>query len=95
MAAGRSPREGSERITAALARSERLWLGLRTADGVQLVGDEAARLRNSGRFAEWSAAGDAGLADNRLYLTGAGFLLADALGLELERILEDSAYAAA
>ncbi len=95
MAAGRSPREGSERITAALARSERLWLGLRTADGVQLAGDEAARLRNSGRFAEWSAAGYAGLADNRLYLTGAGFLLADALGLELERILEDSAYAAA
>ena len=95
MAAGRSPRQGGERITEALARSERLWLGLRTADGGQLTAYEATRLRNSDRFAEWSAAGYAGLSDNRLYLTGAGFLLADALGLELERILEDSSYAAA
>ena len=94
IAAGRSPCQGGEKITEALARSERLWLGLRTADGVQLAGREAVHLRNSARFAEWSAAGYTGLADNRLYLTGAGFLLADALGLELERILEDSAYAA-
>lgn len=94
ISAGESPREDGEQIAPATARSEWLWLGLRTADGVELAGDEAARIRASGRFAELAAAGYAGLAGNCLYLTGAGFLLADALGLELERILEDSEYAA-
>ena len=51
-------------------------------------------MRVSGRFAELAVAGYAELAGDRLYLTGAGVLLADALGLELERILEDSEYAA-
>ena len=91
---GESPREGGERIAPETARSERLWLGLRTVDGVELASDEAARVRASGRFAELAVAGYAELAGDRLYLTGAGFLLADALGLELERILEDSEYAA-
>ena len=93
--AGKSPRDGAERIDPATARQERLWFGLRTIEGVVLAEVEVARIQSSGRFAELTAAGYAIFEGGRLHLTETGFLLADALGLELERILEDSEYAAA
>ena len=52
-------------------------------------------MQSNPRFAELQKAGYSVLEDDRLRLTDAGFLLADALGLELERILEDGEDAAA
>ena len=52
-------------------------------------------MQDSKRFADLVALGYAGLEGQRLYLTDPGLVLADALGLELEKILEDRAYVAA
>lgn len=93
--AGASPREGGEFIDAATARRERLWFGLRTVEGVRLTAVEAAVMRRSRRFAEMREVGYSVLEGNRLRVTDAGFLLADALAIDLERILEDCENAAA
>jgi oxygen-independent coproporphyrinogen-3 oxidase len=89
-----SPREGGEKIDADTARREHLWFGLRTIAGVQLNENKVAQVRESARFADLEAAGYAMVEGQSLRLTGPGLLLADALGIELERILEDSEYAA-
>lgn len=94
-AAGQSPRDGDEQIDEDTARQERLWLGLRTIEGVALAPGDIQRMQSNPRFAELQKAGYSVLEDDRLRLTDAGFLLADSLGLELERILEDSEDAAA
>ena len=92
---GESPREGREFIDPDTARRERLWLGLRTANGIQLSESEVSQMQESKRFADLVALGYARLEGQRLYLTDPGLVLADALGLELEKILEDRAYVAA
>lgn len=88
IAAGRRPAGGNETIDAATARRERLWLGLRTAPGSPVDSDEAARLRQSRRFAVLAAEGLWGLEGGRLRLTRRGMALADALGVEATDILE-------
>ena len=86
---GRSPGAGEETIAPNTARRERLWMGLRTIEGVELTAAEAGRVQNSKRFADLEKVGYAALEGQRLRLTRAGFLLADALSLELNRIVEE------
>jgi len=86
---GRSPCIGEETIAPGTARRERLWLGLRTIEGVELTEQEVGRLHSSRHFAELEKVGYTALEGQRLHLTRAGFLLADALSLELERIVEE------
>ena len=86
---GRSPCAGEETIALDTARRERLWLGLRTIEGVELTQEEVSRIQSNRRFAELENVGYAELEGQRLRLTRAGFLLADALSVELDRIVEE------
>ena len=86
---GRSPRAGEETIAPDTARRERLWLGLRTIEGIELTAEEVGRVEGSARLADLAQAGYVALEGRRLRLTRAGFLLADALSLELDRIVEE------
>ena len=85
---GRAVEQGHEDIDAETARRERVWLGLRTDAGVRLNPEERQVLRRAERFQALVEAGWAEWAGDCLRLTGKGFLLADALGLELTDILE-------
>ena len=86
VAAGTLPVETSERLTPRQRAAERLILGLRTSDGVV-----AARLaeRADGdpaltrRLAQWQRAGHLSLDGGRARLTESGFLLSDALFVDL------------
>jgi oxygen-independent coproporphyrinogen-3 oxidase len=80
------PIDTSERLTAAQALAEQLFLGLRTADGVarevfegRLAGAPELHLRAEGWFTEGLM--DAG--SDRVRLTERGFLVSDALFVEL------------
>ena len=86
---GQSPCAGEETISPDAARRERLWLGLRTIEGVEVTAEEVGRLQGSRRFADLEKVGYAVLESQRLRLTRAGFLLADALSLELDRVVEE------
>ena len=86
---GRSPCSGEETIDPDTARRERLWMGLRTIEGIELTEEEVGRVQGSRRFAELEKVGHAALEGQRLRLTRAGFLLADALSVELDRIVEE------
>ena len=86
---GQSPCAGEETISPDAARRERLWLGLRTIEGVKLTAEEVGRLQGSRRFVDLEKVGYAVLESQRLRLTRAGFLLADALSLELDRVVEE------
>jgi oxygen-independent coproporphyrinogen-3 oxidase len=86
---GRSPCAGEETIAPDTARRERLWLGLRTIEGVELTKEEVDRMQGSKRFDDLEKVGYVVLEGQRLRLTRAGFLLADALSLELDRIVEE------
>ena len=86
---GRSPCAGEETIAPDTARRERLWLGLCTIEGIELTEEEVGRVQSSRRFADLAKVGYAVLEGQRLRLTRAGFLLADALCLELERVVEE------
>ncbi|MBI4636925.1 MAG: radical SAM family heme chaperone HemW [Candidatus Rokubacteria bacterium] len=83
---GRLPIEVFERLTARERLAERLILGLRTADGVptawlaeRVAGDAALRRR----IGPWEDAGLLVEANGRVRLSEAGFLLSDALFVEL------------
>jgi len=83
---GALPVETWERLTPRQRLGERLILGLRTADGVpsaalaaRVVGDTALERR----LAEWRRAGLAREERDRLVLTEAGWLVSDALFVEL------------
>ena len=89
MAQGQSPCAGEETIAPDTARRERLWMGLRTAEGIELTEEEVSRVQSSKRFDDLGKAGYVALEGQRLRLTRAGFLLADALSLELDRIVEE------
>ena len=86
--AGNSPCSGSEYINPLTARRERLWMGLRTCEGVELGAEEQLILRRHKRFAALFEAGYICLDGARLRLQKGGFLLADALGVEVVDLLE-------
>jgi len=84
--AGALPIETSEQLTARQRDSEHLFLGLRLADGVPLaalqarMADDAALAR---RIAAWREAGLLADRGSNIALTEAGFLVSDALFVEL------------
>jgi oxygen-independent coproporphyrinogen-3 oxidase len=84
--AGTLPIETSEQLTARQRDSEHLFLGLRLADGVPLaalqarMADDAALAR---RIAAWREAGLLADRGSNIALTEAGFLVSDALFVEL------------
>jgi oxygen-independent coproporphyrinogen-3 oxidase len=84
--AGRLPLDSVERLTPRQRLSERLFLGLRTSDGVpaawlaeRLMGDAALRRR----VASWEEAGLLRRDGDRVRLTEAGFLVSDDLFVSL------------
>ena len=78
---GRDPRDGSETLTQENKRIEEVYLGLRTADGLQLSCGEVDLV------APWVEAGWGSIgADGRLRLTPAGWLRVDALAAYLTNI---------
>ncbi len=81
---GRSPEAGGEVLDPAAARGESLWLGLRTSAGIALEPGLAERER----FRALVAAGYLELRGGRVGLTRQGFVLADALSVELMDLLE-------
>lgn len=84
--AGRLPVEAQERLDARQRLGERLILGLRTSDGVAASWlDErlAAEPALAGRVASWEQEGLLRRAGDRVGLTEAGFLVSDALFVEL------------
>ena len=89
MAQDQSPCAGEEIIAPDTARRERLWMGLRTVEGIKLTEEEVGRVQSSKRFDDLEKVGYVALEGRRLRLTRAGFLLADALSLELDRIVEE------
>jgi oxygen-independent coproporphyrinogen III oxidase len=84
--AGALPIETSEQLTDRQRQSERLFLGLRLADGVpraaleaRVSGDDALARRIAG----WQQAGLLADRGSHVALTEAGFLVSDALFVEL------------
>ena len=84
--AGRLPIDSAERLSSRQALAERLFLGLRTADGVpaawlaeRTAGDTAL----ANRVDAWRAAGTIADAGERVRLTESGFLVSDALFTDL------------
>ncbi|HEU5197776.1 MAG TPA: radical SAM family heme chaperone HemW [Methylomirabilota bacterium] len=84
--AGALPIDTSERLTARQQLGERLILGLRLADGIprawldeRVAGDPAL----ARRLAAWREAGVVADRSERIMLTEAGFLVSDALFVEL------------
>ncbi len=88
---GGSPRAGHEYIDDATARREQVWMGLRTIEGVELELEEQVLLQQETRFQALLEAGYLYLDGKRLYPHDKGFLLADALGVELMDLLEGKA----
>lgn len=87
---GRSPEAGGEMIDRVTARRERIWLGLRTDRGLALTPDERQRLAVAERVRQLTGAGYLELGPDRLTLTRSGLAVADALGLEVSQVLEES-----
>ena len=81
VAAGTSPRADEERVSGESGRLERLWLGLRTREGVAWSDLDAGQ-RDVAR--SWVAQGRAEAVAGRLRLTLEGWLLLDALVVELD-----------
>jgi putative oxygen-independent coproporphyrinogen III oxidase len=82
-AAGESPEEGRERLDAAAAGMERIWLGLRTRNGLRLS-PEAQGARTL--VTAWERAGLAVLRGDQVRLTPTGWLLLDRLAVELDGV---------
>ncbi len=80
---GRSPEEGSEVLDADARRLERIWLGLRTSDGlvVRELGDGA-----EAAAAAWERKGLAEIDDGTVRLTPEGWLVLDRLAVELDDV---------
>jgi coproporphyrinogen III oxidase-like Fe-S oxidoreductase len=86
--AGCAPCEGTERLDPVAARHERLWLQLRTCAGIILQPPELQTLLSAPQFQAMLEAGLVHLQALRLRLTPSGFLLADAIGVEVLAMLE-------
>ena len=81
-----SGRAGSEEITPGQRRLEALWLGLRTASGIETaaVGAAAGQV-----LRRWRIAGLADRSNGRVRLTPQGWLVLDDLALELDTALDE------
>ena len=86
--AGRSARVGEEEIDRETARRERFCLQLRTCEGVRLTGPEWHRLQQSAKLQAMLTEGLVHVQGQRLCLTPKGFLLADAIAVDLVDIVE-------
>ena len=86
--AGRLPRAGDERLTSSGARQERLWLELRTSQGVELSPHELTTLASDSRTQAMLGAGYLEFERSQLRLTSSGFAIADAVSVDVARILE-------
>lgn len=86
--ADRSPCAGEELIDAVTRRREEVWLQLRTCAGVALRSEEIAALQGRPKFQGLLQAGLVHQEAGRLRLTPEGFLVADAIGVELVDELE-------
>lgn len=89
--AGASPGAGEEVLDETAARHERLWLQLRTCEGAFLQAAEYEALQRTPRLQSMAQDGLVTLEGHRLRLTPRGFLLADAIGVEVVTLLEQSA----
>jgi oxygen-independent coproporphyrinogen III oxidase len=74
----RLPLEGMETIDEGAGRVERAWLGLRTADGLRVVGSDRARI-----VERWVHLGLAAMEQGVVRLTPTGWLLLDELASEM------------
>jgi oxygen-independent coproporphyrinogen-3 oxidase len=83
--AGESPEEECEVVVGRSAELERVWLGLRTSEGLPVPG---ASTRAEELFDGWVRNGLARRGSGRIRLTASGWLLLDRLAVEL-----DEAYA--
>lgn len=79
--AGQLPRSDTERLTAEAAELERIWLGLRTADGLDRASLDAGQEALVGK---WERAQWAVIDEDRVCLTPEGWLLLDRLAVELD-----------
>jgi oxygen-independent coproporphyrinogen-3 oxidase len=86
--AGSMPCEGAEQLDPVAVRHERLWLQLRTCEGITLHTPELQTLLSAPKFQAMLEAGLVHLQALHLRLTPSGFLLADAIGVEVLTILE-------
>ena len=85
---GRSPSDGAEHVDAKTRHRERVWLGLRTCEGVALDSAEELALLQQARFHSLVKSSFINLVSGRLRLGGRGFLVADAVGTEIITMLE-------
>jgi oxygen-independent coproporphyrinogen III oxidase len=79
--AGLLPVDDEEAIGETIDGLERIWLGLRTSDGLPLGSNRAAELR---LVEGWVAGGLASLSDEHVRLTPEGWLLLDRLAVDLD-----------
>lgn len=84
VAEGRSPVEDSELVGDEMARLERLWLGLRVAEGIE-AGPEGWTPGEERVATRWVDEGWAIWEEDRLRLTPEGWLLLDELVIEFDR----------
>lgn len=80
LADGRSAEDGSERLSEDDVALERVWLGLRSDDGLETAGLAPAQ---QGLVAGWLGSGLATATAHRVRLTPGGWLLLDRLAVEL------------
>ena len=88
---GDSPQVGEERLSPTAARGEALWLGLRTCEGVCLSVRERECLVESDLWRRLQAVGHARLEGKRLWLTEAGFAVADAVSMSVVDVVVEDA----
>ncbi|HEX6134598.1 MAG TPA: radical SAM family heme chaperone HemW [Longimicrobiales bacterium] len=81
--AGEAPEEGREELSAGDMELERVWLGLRAADGLELERLSAAQVA---RAADWEREGWAERGGGVVRLTRHGWLLLDRLAVDLEAV---------
>lgn len=83
--AGRSPEEARERVGEAARRTERIWLGLRTSEGLLAPEPGSYAGETTDR---WRAEGWAALEGGRLRLTPRGWLILDELSIQLDAVYD-------
>jgi oxygen-independent coproporphyrinogen III oxidase len=81
--AGKSARESSEHVDGETAGLERVWLGLRTFEGLPVASMSSAQVA---KLSEWQQAGLAAIHNDTARLTANGWLLLDKLVVELEAL---------
>jgi oxygen-independent coproporphyrinogen III oxidase len=86
---GESACEGEEEIDPVTALRERIWMGLRTCQGVFLTESQKDQLKGQSRFDDFVEAGFLEFSGEWLRLTSSGFVLADGLGVEVAELLEE------